>query len=81
MTDKIAKALSRFFQKEKEFVKNLLLKIYKRDVAGLNLKKLKGRNDIYRIRKRKIRIVYKIDEKQIYLLAIERRCEHSFSDI
>jgi mRNA-degrading endonuclease RelE of RelBE toxin-antitoxin system len=81
MVDKITKALNKFTQKEKELVKNLLLKINKNNVAGLDLKKLKGRNDVYRVRKGKIRIIYRIEDKQIFLLAIERRNENTYKDI
>lgn len=94
MVDKITKALSKFTKKEKELVKILLLKINNtppfipplqgegRGVGfGLDLKKLKGRNDIYRIRKGKIRIIYRIDGKQIYLLTIEKRNENTYKDI
>ena len=93
MVDKITKALNKFTQKEKELVKNLLLKIntppfippLKGEGRGvgleLDLKKLKGRDDIYRVRKGKIRIIYRLDGKQIFLLAIERRNENTYRDI
>ena len=57
------------------------LSLARRAGVGLDLKKLKGRNDIYRIRKGKIRIIYRVDNKQIYLLAIERRSENTYKDI
>ena len=89
MVDKITKALNRFNQKEKDLVKNLLLKIKNTPPfipplkgegrwVGLDLKKLKGRNDIYRVRKGKIRIIYKVDGEQIYLLAIEKRNDNTY---
>lgn len=81
MVDKIIKSLSKFTQKEKDLVKKLLLKINKNNVAGLDLKKLKGRDDIYRVRKGKIRIIYRIDNKQVYLLTIERRNENTYRDV
>ncbi len=92
MVDKITKALNKFTQKEKELVKILLLKINNTPPfipplkgegrgVGFDLKKLKGRNDIYRIRKGKIRIIYRVEDKQIYLLAIEKRSENTYKDI
>ena len=81
MVDKITKALNKFSAKEKELVKNLLLKINKNNVSGLDVKKLKGRSDIYRVRKGKIRIIYRIDDSQVYLLAIEKRDENTYKDI
>ena len=96
MVDKITKALNKFSAKEKELVKNLLLsaafqrtvrgmiplnQINKNNVSGLDVKKLKGRSDIYRVRKGKIRIIYRIDDSQVYLLAIEKRDENTYKDI
>ncbi len=91
MVDKITKALNKFSVKEKELVKNLLLKINTPPFipplkgegrgVGLDVKKLKGRSDIYRARKGKIRIIYRIDGGQVYLLAIEKRNENTYKDI
>lgn len=72
MTDKIQKALNKFSNQENEIVKNLLLKIKNKQLLNTDIKKLKGYNDIYRVRKGKIRIIYKINNDEIYLLAIER---------
>ena len=81
MVDKITKALNKFSSKEKGLVKNLLLKINQNQMIGVDLKKLKGRDDIYRARKGKIRIIYRIEDSQVYLLTIERRNENTYKDI
>ncbi|KKU07324.1 MAG: hypothetical protein UX10_C0012G0006 [Candidatus Magasanikbacteria bacterium GW2011_GWA2_45_39] len=78
MTDKIQKSLDVLSEKEKEAVKNLLIKIKTGRLLGVDLKKLKGREDIYRARKGKIRIIYRTSAKGIYLLAIERRSENTY---
>ena len=80
MTDKIQKALDKFSNQEKEIVKNLLLKIKTKQLHGADIKKLKGHNDIYRVRKGKIRIIYKINNDGIYLLAMERRTETTYKN-
>jgi len=41
----------------------------------LNIKKLKGHNDIFRVRKGNIRIIYHLESGKIKLLAIMRRNE------
>ena len=68
--DKIAKSLNRLNSKEKVIVKNILLKIKNGHLDHLDVKKLKGRNDIFRVRKGKIRIIYRLDRKgnNIYIL-------------
>lgn len=78
--DKIAKALKKLAAGEKEIIKIILVKINARDFNGLDIKKLKGRQDIYRVRKGKIRVIYKIDEnKKIFILIIERRNDNTYN--
>lgn len=72
--DKIRKALKRFNKKEKDAIKSILIKIKKNDFKNLDIKKLKKRNNIFRARKGKIRIIYQISKnKRIKILTIEKR--------
>ena len=75
--DKIAKALKKLAAGEKKIVKALLLKINRRDFNGLDIKKLKGRPDIYRVRKGKIRIIYRFAKNKILILTAERRNDNT----
>lgn len=78
--DKIQKALKKLTSKEKERVKKILVKLKNRQLANLDLKKLKGRDDIFRVRKGKIRIIYRIDQKgNIFILAIERKSDTTYN--
>ncbi len=76
--DKISKALKKFSSKEKKLVKLILEKIKKSDFKDLKIKKLKARQDIYRIRKGNIRIIYRIENKRIILLTIEKRSDNTY---
>jgi mRNA-degrading endonuclease RelE of RelBE toxin-antitoxin system len=76
--DKIQKALARLLDKEKKQVKIILEKLSFGKIDGLDVKKLKGREDIYRVRKGKIRIIYRQNEKNINILAIERRSDNTY---
>lgn len=80
MTDKIQKSLNALTEKEKKVVRILLLKIKTGQMSRVDIKKLKGRNDIYRAKKGKIRIIYKMDSSGTYLLAIERRSENTYKN-
>ena len=71
--DKIKKALHKLTPKEREWVKEILKQLNSRNIDNLDIKKLKGRNDIFRARKGDIRIIYRIIGKEIFILAIERR--------
>lgn len=76
--DAIEKALKKLTAKEREQVKTILAKLYVRDWKRLDVKKLRGREDIFRARKGDIRIIYRIEVKEIYVLKIERRRERTY---
>ena len=76
--DKIEKVLQKFAQKERERVKKILERINRRKFEGLDLKKLKGHNDIFRVRKGNLRIIYRQADDSIVILAVERRREKTY---
>jgi mRNA-degrading endonuclease RelE of RelBE toxin-antitoxin system len=77
--DKIKKALAKFSAKEREKVKEILKKLISQQPAGLDFKKIKGRDDIYRARSGKIRIIYRQLGDKIFVLAIERRNDNTYN--
>lgn len=77
--DKIQKALGKLTAKEQNKVKEVLIQLKNRRIENLNIKKLKGRDDVFRIRKGEIRIIYRIDIKNnILILSIERRSDTTY---
>ncbi len=76
--DKISKALRKFSVFERKQVKIILEKIYSKKLENLDLKKLKGRDDVFRARKGNIRIIYRIKDKNIFILSIERRSDKTY---
>ena len=81
MVDKIQKNLDKFSKKEKIIVKCLLQKIQTGETEGINIKKLKGNENLFRIKKGKIRIIYRTEEKKVFILTIERRSEKTYKNI
>lgn len=78
--DKIDKLLKKFSSKEKQQIKSILEKINLGKLQSLDLKKLKGYKDIFRIRKGDIRVIYRLDdENSISILAIERRSDKTYN--
>ena len=78
--DKINKALKKLTAEERETAKAILAKIDKGSFGDLNIKKLKGRQDIYRVRQGKIRIIYKIsDDKKIFILTLGRKNDNTYN--
>lgn len=79
--DKIAKALQNLSFKERETIKSILLKIKSGSLSGFDLKKLKNCDDIFRVRKGRLRIIFKRQKNgQYFILAIERRSDTTYNN-
>jgi mRNA-degrading endonuclease RelE of RelBE toxin-antitoxin system len=79
--DKITKALLKLSSKEKELIKTILLKIKSDSLAALDVKKLKGHSDIFRVRHGKIRLIFQRNKAgEINILAIERRSDNTYNN-
>ncbi|MFA6340643.1 MAG: hypothetical protein WCX27_00165 [Candidatus Paceibacterota bacterium] len=80
MTDKIEKFLFKLSAKELEFVENVLLKISSGNHIGLNVKKLEGQSDIFRVKKGRFRIIFEMDKSHIEIIDVGRRNEKTYRD-
>ena len=65
-------------QEERQKLKDILNKIKTGNLTGLDLKKLQGREDIFRVRKGKIRIIFCKKINSIKILSIERRSDTTY---
>lgn len=72
--DKIKKALKNLLASDRKIIKDILLKIQFGNWEFLDIKKLKNNDNIFRVRKGKMRIIFKSDKNgNIKILAIEKR--------
>lgn len=80
MVDNIQKALNKLSDEEGSRLKKILNDISNHVFAGLDIKKLKGRDDIYRVRKGKMRIIYKIDKDgEVFILCVDHRSDTTYN--
>ncbi len=79
--DKISKSLKKLNKKELIQIKSVLNLLFSNKLDGLDIKKIKGRKDIFRVRRGYFRIIYRFDNGNIYILAIERRNEKTYSGL
>jgi len=80
--DKISKALSRLTSVERNKIKKILQKIAIDNFSGLDIKKLKSHDRIFRIRSGSLRIIFRQDENgQKFILAIARRNEKTYKKL
>lgn len=56
--EKINKFLNSLTEKERESIDILIARLYINNLVGLNVKKLKGMKNMYRVRKGNIRIIF-----------------------
>lgn len=76
--DKIDKALKRLNLKEKYQLKEVLLKVRSGGIKSLDVQKLKDRQDIFRVRKGNMRVIFRKIGKEIKILALERRTSKTY---
>ena len=78
--DRTEKFLKKLSAKELLLVEEVIVNLYKEKVVGLDIKKLKGHDDVYRVRYNRIRIIFRKVNKEIMILEISRRSEKTYRD-
>jgi mRNA-degrading endonuclease RelE of RelBE toxin-antitoxin system len=81
VADKIKKLLAKLTPGERELVKLLILRIKLDDTIGLDIKQLKGHADLFRVRKTRLRIVFRKTAKEFLIIRIDRRNEKTYKDL
>lgn len=76
--DSIDKVLRKLSPKERSVVKKIISKLVTSQTQGLNIQKLSGTADIFRIRKGNIRVIYRVVEGRAIVLKIARRSEKTY---
>jgi len=74
----LKKLLSKFNKQERKIIESLIKTIISLRWDNLDVKKLKGHQNIFRVRKGKIRIIFTKDNKDIFIITIERRREDTY---
>lgn len=77
--DKVDKALNKLNPKERAKLKAMLQQISKGDFHDLDLKKLKARKDVFRVRKGNIRVIFRKTNETIKILTVERRSSKTYN--
>lgn len=78
--DKLEKALQKLSDKERTTLKELFTRLYEGKARGLDIAKLKGFNDIFRLKKGKLRVIFRMTGGSVFLLKIDRRSDTTYRD-
>lgn len=81
MADKIKKLLAKLSPKERDVIKLLILRIKLDDIEGLDIKRLKGHADLFRVRKGRIRILYRKNSTCFLIIRIDRRDKNTYKNL
>ena len=76
--DRNKKFLKKLSDKEFQLVHETLGKIQSRNISKLDIRKLSGYKDVYRVRAGNIRIIFLDNPKEIQILEIARRSEKTY---
>lgn len=76
--DKIQKAIGKLSKEHKEIFDILSRKLLLRDFSGLNITRLKGNKDIFRLRRGRLRIIFRYIQGNLDLLDVGLRNENSY---
>lgn len=81
MADKIRKILAKLSVKEREIIKLLLLRIKLDDTFGMDIKHLQGHEDLFRVRKDQLRIIYTKNDSEFTIVRIDRRNDKTYKNL
>ena len=76
--DKIQKFLQKLSQKERTAIESIINQIIRRDITGIDVKKLRGEDHLFRARKGNIRIIFSMKKDYAYIITIERRNDTTY---
>lgn len=80
MVDRMMKVLKKLSKTERTEVDQVVELILMNQLGDLDVKKLKGTDNVYRVRKGNIRIIFRKVTPVNRLVAIERRSEKTYLD-
>ena len=78
--NEIEKALAKIPKEYKATFDALMLRLLGRDFLGLNIAKLKGQKDVYRLRRGKLRIIFRMSKEQILVLQVGLKSEKTYRE-
>lgn len=79
--DKLQKSLAKLDHRYSVIAEELVNRAIRQDLYGLNVKKLRGYDDTYRIRKSRVRVVYSLDKnKKVSILKIDLKDNRTYED-
>lgn len=77
--DRLKKSLLKLSAKERKVAEVIITRIVARDIQGLNIKKLKGFDNVFRVRKGELRVIYVIESGVAIIIDVTRRNDTTYN--
>ncbi len=77
--NKTEKLLQKLDPKTRARVEQALLQLHRGELEDLNIKKIKGSDDVFRARVGSYRIIFRQANKQVRLMAVTKRDEKTYT--
>jgi mRNA-degrading endonuclease RelE of RelBE toxin-antitoxin system len=81
MTTKLDKAIARLQAKDKAVAQLLIMRIIMNDIIGLDIKQLSGHKDLFRVRKGRVRVVYRQENTRTIIVLVDLRNDKTYKDL
>lgn len=78
MPDRIQKFLRKLPEKQRRGIERLIERIVARETDSLDVQKIQGGHDIYRVRQGDLRIIYRLFDDEVFIIASERRSDNTY---
>ncbi len=79
--DKLSKLLKKLSVKERKHLEDVLVLLTEGDTSSLDIKKLKGVEDVYRVRVGDMRVIFQKIGQEIFILEVSRRNEGTYKNV
>ena len=76
--NEVQKVLAKLPKEYKTSFDILMLRLLARDFMGLNIARLKGHKDIYRVKQGRLRVIYRMDGRNLSVLEVGLRSEKTY---
>ena len=82
MVDRVTKNLRKFSKRDRAQILQVMKQISNNNLMGLDVRKLKDRDDAFRVWKGDFRIIFRKSDKEIHvIIAVERRSESTYKNL
>jgi mRNA-degrading endonuclease RelE of RelBE toxin-antitoxin system len=78
--DKLEKAIAKLPKEHRKVFDDLSRKLLHRDLTGLNIARLKGYKDVFRLKRGRLRIIFRTSSNNLEIIDIGLRSEKTYRD-